>query len=134
MVGNESNAIGNTRVLADALQMYNMVYMKYPTDWQDDMYTNAEPDFGPSRFNMKMSTPAGPISGYLYSYREYPANATGSDVVGFRLMIYPSNYLTTGTRTIFATEDGVIHHCVGEGASIWNASAYPTINEPPTNC
>ena len=101
---NESASIGNLRALVSSLEMYRSVNNAYPlTDaFQDDMYTNANPDFGPPAFDEDLSaiTTVGP---YTYVY-------TGTAST-YTLNAAPATPLTTGTRRFHADESGLLRHC-----------------------
>ena len=117
---NESAAIGNTRALISSVEMYRSVNNVYPDNtagsWQTAMYgancTGAPPtpDFGPPSFCTNMvggNTAAnGTVQGYMYTYTGVAGGAT------YTIRSTPLTVNSTGTRSFFADESGLIRHCV----------------------
>ncbi len=129
---NEAAAIGNMRALVSSLEMYRSVNSTYPLGtagtWVLNMYTTPDPDFGPPSFNHPMDGTACPsgvgsscTQGYKYTY----ASAAGTT---YQLTVLPDSLGTTGTRSFFADEAGVIRHCTG-GTGVTVASR--TIDAAP---
>ena len=101
---NESAVIANVRALSSALEMYRAVNNQYPWPWQGEMYTNADPDYGPPAFNGNMF--GSLVQGYSYVYgRGTPQT--------FILLAQPLNLGRDGTRTFFTDQTGIIRHCRG---------------------
>jgi hypothetical protein len=91
------------------------------------MYTNANPDFGPPSFNVAMT--GQQIQGYTYTYA---AGAVAGQT--YTLLAVPANIGTTGTRTFFASQDGLVRHCQSPPAgTVANGPNWATIDAPPTN-
>ena len=127
---NESAAIGNLRALMSSLEMNRSVNNVYPLDvaantWLAVMYTNADPDFGPPSFQIAMTGQT--VQGYNYTYA---AGATAGQT--YTILTVPATVGTTGTRTFFANETGLIRHCVGTGTAV-NGPNWTTIDAAPTN-
>ena len=131
---NESAAIGNLRALASSLEMYRSVNMTFPDAWQADMYTNANPDFGPPNFNLG----AFPIlvQGYNYTYTQAAGclGTAASPCNTYTVLAAPQTIGTTGTRTFFVNEDGTVRHCQSPPAgTAANGPNWTAIDQPPTN-
>ena len=118
---NESSSIGNLRALVSSLEMYRSVNNSYPDAWQADMYTTPNPDFGPPSFNNTMAggltAATGMVQGYRYTY------AAGAGVACvepactvYDILAIPQTLNTTGTRSFYADESGLISHCTGSAA------------------
>jgi len=126
---NEAAAIGNTRALVSSLEMYRSVNSTFPDAWQADMYTNANPVFGPPSFNVA-AFPAL-VQGYNYTYTPLPAGCAGtaaSPCSNHTIVASPQTLGTTGTRTFFADSSGQLRHCTGgAGATV----ASQPIDVPP---
>lgn len=128
---NESAAIGNLRALVSSLEMYRSVNNAYPANgaaaWQDDMYVNADPDFGPPSFSGDLVAGAT-IQGYDYTFVGVAAGTT------YTLNAVPNAVGTTGTRAFLATESGLIRHCnAAAGAGVATAAS-PTIDAAVADC
>lgn len=126
---NESSAIGNIRALVSSLEMYRSVYNEYPDDWDLDMYTNANPAFGPGTFNGDMNTAdAVDVQGFQYGYDRLTEQT-------YVLNANPVTPNRTGTRSFWATEDGQIQHCTGQDNDLTgpNGAAVP-IDQAVANC
>ena len=113
---NESAAVGNMRALISSLEMYRSVNNAYPTTaqtWMTRMYgadcaagTQPAPDFAPPSFCVQLTPGPGLVQGYNYTYTEGPtAGAT------YNLITLPSTAGTTGTRSFYTNESGIIRHC-----------------------
>jgi prepilin-type N-terminal cleavage/methylation domain-containing protein len=134
---NESAAIGNLRALAAALEMARSVNQAYPnqdgTAFRNAMYgadcaaaTAPVPDFGPPSFCRVLDGTAGnaQVQGYLYLYASPAGGAT------YTLNADPQTLNTTGTRSFFLNETGLVRHCTGTTATV----ADPTIDATPVAC
>ena len=137
---NESAAIGNIRALISSLEMYRSVNNQYPTngstDFRDQMYgTNCTgaaptPDFGPPSFcktlNFANSATGGLTQGYLYTYTGVVGGAT------YTLQATPQVVNSTGTRSFFTDESGLIRHCTtvaqGNQATVASNTIDATVN------
>jgi len=124
----ESTAIANLRTLTNSLEMYRSVNQRYPSDWQAEMYTNADPDFGPPAFNASMAGSA--IQGYVYTYTPLPAGCS-STCSDYTLSSVPQTFGTTGSRAFFIDRSSVIRHCTGAGPA--DATGQP-VAQPPSAC
>src|SRR3989338_11400161 len=93
---NESATIGNLRALISSLEMFRSVTQQYPVNWQTNMYTTPEPDFGPPSFNVNMT--ASNIQGYSYTYAVGAANAV------YNIVANPVTVNRTGTRAFYTDE------------------------------
>ena len=127
---NESSAIGNSRALVSSLEMFRSVNNLYPltANWVLDMYTTPTPDFGPPSFNHVMDNSAASLSqGYLWTY----TSAAGTV---YTLQATPQTLNSTGTRSFFADDSGVIRHCTtgvqGKQATV----ASPSIDQTVVAC
>lgn len=114
---NEASAIGNLRALVSSLEMYRSVQNGYPDAWQGDMFTTPNPDFGPPSFNNTMAGGAtaatGLVQGFRYTYDPEPAACAEPACTQYFLLSVPQTLNTTGTRSFFANETGLISHCNG---------------------
>ncbi|MBI2104231.1 MAG: prepilin-type N-terminal cleavage/methylation domain-containing protein [Candidatus Omnitrophica bacterium] len=128
---NEAAAVGNLRALVSSLEMYRSVTNSYPDAWQADMYTNANPDFGPPSFNLNLAA-AQTVQGYNYVYTAVGGCAE-PNCTQYTMTGTPQTALRTGTRAFFVDETGTIRHCVvvnqGDLAAVTDA----TIDQGPTN-
>lgn len=124
----ESTAIANLRTLANSLEMYRSANQQYPGDWQADLYTNVEPDFGPPGFNLPMN--GSTLQGYTYAYSPLPSGCT-SACTDYTLSSVPQTVGGTGTRAFHVDRSGIIRHCVGAGPA--DASDQP-IEQAPNAC
>lgn len=105
---NESAAIANFRALASGLEMFRSVNNQYPAAWVTDMYDNADPDYGPPSFNLALTGQT--VQGYNYTYAQVTAQT-------FTLLAVPNAVGTTGTRSIFTNQTGIVRHCRGTGTA-----------------
>lgn len=117
---NEAAAIGNARAVISSLEMFRSVNSAYPTTaqtWMTAMYGATclatavpVPDFGPPSFCNTMAggttAATGLVQGYLWTY----ANPDGSGT-GYTVQATPAVVNSTGTRSFFANETGLIRHC-----------------------
>ena len=99
----ESSAIGTVHSLVAGLEMYRAVNNQYPADWVVDMYTNAEPDYGPLGFAGAATGP-GTVQGYTYTYTQVTAQT-------YTLTALPATPGTTGSRSFFVDASGRVRHC-----------------------
>lgn len=109
---NEAAAMGNLRSVVTALEMYRTGGGNYPAAWQDDLYAEAEPDFGPPQFDLEMDD--SEVQGYRHTYTAQPDGCTDA-CSGFVISSVPATYGQTGSRAFFVDHTGVIRHCAGEG-------------------
>ena len=136
---NESASIGNLRALVSSLEMERSVNSAYPTlaTWQTTMYgpnctagTAPDPDFGPPSFCTTLTGggAVNTIQGYIYTYA---GDATGNT---YTLLAVPATIGTTGTRSFFANQSGLVRHCASPPAgTAANGPGWTTIDAAPTN-
>ena len=88
----EAASVGNLRALISSLEMYRSVNNAYPIAgaWQTNMYTSADPDYGPPSFNVAMTGQT--VSSYNYTYTGVSSGTT------YTIDSVPSTPLTNGTR------------------------------------
>lgn len=127
-VSMETAAIANLRTLTSSLEMYQASNSGYPDAWQAEMYTNANPTFGPPTFNTAMASSL--VQGYLYTYTPLPAGCS-STCSAYTLSGVPQLPGLTGTRALFVDRSGIIRHCTGPGTA--DATDQP-IEQPPAPC
>lgn len=130
---NEAASIGNLRALVSSLEMYRSVNNSYPDAWQADMYTNANPDFGPPSFSGDIQAAAVTIQGYNYRFTPLLTGCAEPDCVQYTLTSTPTTVDRTGTRSFFADESGTIHHCLTVVQGALATSTDNTIDLGPTN-
>ena len=129
---NESSAIGNLRALVSSLEMYRSVNNGYPDAWQADMYTTPNPDFGPPSFNNGMA--AATVQGYNYTYTPAPAGCAEPNCTQYTVLAVPQTLNTTGTRSLYADETGLILHCLGTGTVAQFQAGESTLDAQPSAC
>ena len=126
---NESASTGNMRALVNGLEMYRATNNEYPDDWQADLYTDAEPDYGPPSFNLDLGTGAV-VQGYTYVYTQNSATT-------YDLNAYPTT-TSDGTRSFHVDQTGVVRHCrcpaTGCDGSTLADNADSTLNVAPVEC
>lgn len=126
---NESAAIGNVRALVNGLEMYRATNNEYPDDWQADLYTDAEPDYGPPSFDLDLGT-GDDVQGYSYVYAQGSATTYDLDV-------YPAG-TSDGTKAFHVDESGTVRHCRcpsdGCDDTINASETDPTLEAAPTEC
>lgn len=126
---NESAATGNIRALVNALEMYRSTNNEYAADWDTDLYTNPEPDYGPPSFNLNLEA-VQVVQGYNYIYARTAAQT-------YTLDAYPSA-TTNGTRAFFVNEAGTVRHCrcpaAGCTAAVNAAVGSNTLEALPAVC
>lgn len=138
---NESAAIGNLRALVSSQEMYRSVNNVYPqtANWQADMYTNADPDFGPPSFNQNLAV-ATTVQGYDYTYAGLPAGCTdaAANCTQYTISNVAQTLGRTGVRSFVADDSGSIRHCTalaqGNTADATGAAQDNTIDTAPGNC
>ena len=119
---NETAAIGNMRAVISSLEMYRSVNNLYPLDvaantWMAVMYgpgatpalacaaaNQPVPDFGPPSFCQPL-TPSL-IQGFNYTFTAGPTVGATYDLIAI-----PATAGTTGTRSFYTNESGIIRHC-----------------------
>ena len=125
---NESAAIGNLRALMSSLEMERSVNNTYPTtaagsEWGNAMYGTSctgaagdtvNPDFGPPSFCLvgAVNLTATLVQGYNYTFTAGPAAGQT-----YNLIAVPATPGTTGTRSFYVNETGVIRHCREPGGA-----------------
>ncbi len=108
---NESAAVANMRALMAGVEMFRAVNNVYPAAWQADMYTTPDPDYGPPSFDLALAgAAADTVQGYTYTYNRTAAQT-------FTLLTVPQALGTTGTRSFFANQTGIVRHCRGTGTA-----------------
>lgn len=132
---NESAAIENLQTLQSALEMYRSVNNVYPATntWMAEMYgancaagTAPDPDFGPPAFCVTMA--ASSVQQYDYTYAGAAAPAQT-----FTLLAVPETLGSSGSRSFYLDQTGLIRHCLGTG-SVLQLSDESTTDQPPTAC
>jgi prepilin-type N-terminal cleavage/methylation domain-containing protein len=122
----ESSSVGTLHSLVAGLEMYRAVNNAYPDAWEADMYTTAEPDYGPAGFNT-----LGAVQGYTYAYTP----AAGTTPQTYTLTGTPTAAGTTGSRAFFVDATGRVRHCRCEGTTCTAATvAAVTIEAVPGAC
>jgi prepilin-type N-terminal cleavage/methylation domain-containing protein len=132
---NESAAIGNIRALISSLEMFRSVNNAYPdgdNNFRTRMYgadcaaaTAPVPDFGPPSFCLVLDAGAADVvQGYIYDY-----DAPAAPAATYELLAIPQTLNTTGSRSFYATEAGLVRHCLGTG-TFANMVDEPTIDAP----
>ena len=103
----------------------------YPANWVADLYTTPDPDFGPPLFNHAMDGTACPPAvasscrqGFRYTY----TSAAGAGT--YSINANPDGLGSTGTRSFFVDESGVVRHCTGTGATVTD----PAVDAPVIAC
>jgi prepilin-type N-terminal cleavage/methylation domain-containing protein len=134
---NESAAIGNLHAVITSLEMYRSVNTRYPqaaaTDWQVEMYTTPNPDFGPPSFNNTMAggttAATGMVQGFRYTYTGVAGGAT------YTVLAVPDSG-ATGTRAFRADESGLLLHCTPatNATTLANLATELTIDQAPNIC
>ena len=127
---NETAAIGNLKALFSSLVIYHTAHNSYPAvseDWNDALYADAEPDYGPPAFNQELDGSAV-VQGYAYEYIAYGAG------MSFVLRASPDRLGQTGTRTFWVSDEGVLFHCTGGDTSDYIPGAAVPMAQPPGSC
>ncbi len=131
---NESAAVGNLRALVASGEMYRSVNNVYPTTWLADMYgadcaaaTAPAPDFGPPSFCLALDAGAA-VQGFTYTYADGAA-----PVQTYTIVAVPTTLGTTGTRSFYADQSGLIRHCIGTGTAAQLVTE-STLDAAPTAC
>jgi len=128
---NESAAVGNLRALASSLEMYRSVNNSYPDAWQADLYTAADPDFGPPSYNLDIQGAAQTVQGYAFRFTPLPAGCAEPNCLQYTITANPQTLGRTGTRAFFLDEAGTPRHCTGAGpADVLDR----TIDQGPLAC
>ena len=125
---NEATAIGNVHALALVLHMYHSVNNAFPSNWQTEMYDNADPDYGPPSFNVPMTNSLA--QGYLYTYAPQPGGCA-TDCTGYTLAANPQTVGSLGTRAFFVDQTGRLRHCTGAGPA---DATDALVTDPPLAC
>jgi prepilin-type N-terminal cleavage/methylation domain-containing protein len=134
---NETAAIGNLRALISSLEMFRSVNNQYPSvaTWMASMYgadctagTTPDPDFGPPSFCVAMTGTT--VGAYTYTYTGAAAPAQT-----YTILAVPSTLGTTGTRSFYADQTGLIEHCLGTGVlGDFTDDDEQTLDGVPTDC
>lgn len=134
---NESNAIGNLRAIVSSLEMYRSVNNSYPATntWMASMYgadcttgTTPDPDFGPPSFCVAMT--ATEVSGFDYTY-----TGAADPAQTYTVLAVPATLGTTGSRSFYADQTGLIEHCTGSAAlADFTDDDEGTLDAVPTAC
>jgi len=132
MLANETKVIGQLRELANALMMYRVTTNAYPDQWQADLYTNADPHFGPEMFNVDMQAAEFIQQGYRYRYRD-PAGQP-EPIVTYSIAARPVVLNLTGSRTIWVNDTNEIYHCTGDSAALTAPADAARIGQAPVAC
>lgn len=127
---NEATAIGNLHGLMQSLQMYQAEHNGFPSDWQADMFTSANPPYVAPAFNAPLSDTL--VQGYLYTY----GYAAGPDNCPTACSTYvlranPQTEGWLGTRAFYADQTGRLRHCTGSGPA---EAEDALITEKPNPC
>ena len=139
---NESAGIGNLRALVSALETERSVNNAYPANatWQATMYgancnagTAPDPDFGPPAFCLTLTGggAANTIQGFIYTYA---GNANGDT---YTMLVQPGTVGTTGSRSFFVNQTGVVRHCTaaaGAVGTVGNGPNWRTLDQAPIAC
>ena len=130
---NESASIGNMHALISSLEMFRSSNNAYPDDWLGDMVTNAQPDFAPASFagaNLNLQVANTNLQGFTYRYTP----ATGTTPQTFTLASTPTG-TSTGSRSFFADESGVLRHCACGTSNCTTATVNAsTLDATPAGC
>ncbi len=130
---NEAAAIGNIRALVSSMEMYRSVYQSYPSavgNWQANMYTNPNPDFGPAPFNLVMTgTNTSKVQGFDY---EFIGCGTGPCST-YTIRATPDT-TSDGSRTFWGNDQGQTSHCSGLNANDIVPATAVTIDQQPVAC
>ena len=124
---NEAAAIGNIHALISSLEMFRSVNQVYPAtaNWQADMYTTPDPDFGPPQFNGALGTNLD-VQGFRYIYTMGATNQQYTITAG------PITAGRTGARGFRVTEAGSIFHCTADAnLEVPAATVTTTIDQQP---
>ena len=143
---NESASIGNLRALVSALEMVRSVNQAYPAleTWQATMYgancaaaTVPVPDFGPPSFctaDLDGGAGAPPVGAEIQGFN-YNYTGAAAPAQTYTVLAVPVTLNTTGTRSFYVTEAGVISHCTGTAIlANFTDNNEATIDQPPTAC
>lgn len=125
---NEATAIGNLHALVETLHTYHAVNNVFPATWQTDLYTEADPDYGPPAFNMLMTDSS--LQNYLYTYTAQPGGCA-TDCTGYTITANPQALGSLGTRAFFLDNTGRVRHCTGAGPA---DATDPLVTDPPAAC
>ena len=129
MTAIESTAVSNLRGLANALAMFRSANNRYPAQWQLEVYTNADPDYGPALFNADLG--AGfTAQGYFYRYEP----AAGAAPLAYAIAARPAIANLSGSRTFWVNETAEIFHCLGISAAQDPPVSVAAISEAPAAC
>jgi len=133
----ETTVVGNLKALLSSLEIYRSVNQSYPATntWMASMYgadcdsgTSPDPDFGPPTFCVALTgTTVGDYS-YTYTGAAAPAQT-------FSILATPTVLGSTGSRSFYADESGLIAHCNGVATvAHFTDNDEQTIDAIPTDC
>ncbi len=138
---NESAAIGNMRALVSSLEMVRSVNNAYPQPdgaaFLSDLYgadcaaaTAPVPDFGPPSFCKELdgTEDNALVQGYKWTFTGVEGGAT------YTIEATPQTVNTTGTRSFFANETGLIRHCRTGDQDTQATVNSPTIDAAVADC
>jgi type II secretory pathway pseudopilin PulG len=117
---NESAAVRNLQALISSLEMYRAGNNRYPDAWDDDLYTSADPDYGPPAFDNGLSD--FEVQGYRYTY------TPGTDT--YDINANPSS-ASTGNRSFWGDETAQVYHCTGDITTATRPAGAVTLDQPP---
>ena len=130
MTSNEATATGNLRGVMLALQMYQSQNNHYPSDWQREMYADADPPYLSASFNLPMTSSV--VQGFRYTYTYVEGSAECPTTCStYTLTANPETTGWVGGRAFFADHNGKIRHCLGTGPA---DATDPFVTDPPIAC
>ncbi len=124
----------NLNTLQKSLELYHAANRAYPDAWQADLYTSANPDYGPEGFDADLQTAWVATRGYEYKYQPQPGGCAEPGCTSYQLWARPQNFGTTGTRSFLLGSSLDTRHCVGSAPGALADPADPPITEPPPPC
>jgi hypothetical protein len=128
-MANEPAAIGNLRSLVTALEMRRAFENAYPvsTDWATLYPPATTPAIGPPLFQTAGALSGHEVQGYRYTY-------TSTGGTQYAITAVPDRPGTTGTRSFYADESGMIHHCLSVVEHMAATVKDPELTEAPVPC
>lgn len=122
----ETVAISGVRTLRDSVESFHSVNSRYPANatWQLEMYINADPDFGPEKYNVDVSA-GDTVDGYRWFYE-----SAGDHT--YNIVARPTS-TANGGRSFWMNQAGEIHHCSTPPAADATATC-PALTEPLVAC
>ena len=104
--------------LTASVELYKEVKGVYPQRWEE-LYPEHAVAFGPPSFRRAISRSHPEVDGYRYTY--FPSGS----LHGYQLTAAPLHIGQTGSRSFFADEHRVIHHCSVFSEDAWATEADP---------